>query len=115
MINATEARNLSELSGAYFEKVLNQIDELILYTANKGETSVKLYIDDYSGNGRLWTSKNAHSDIVETPFQIKIIEKLKSLRFKAKVIKDLKYIPEALKDCSGNGPEFTNHVIQVSW
>jgi hypothetical protein len=111
MITAAQARENVKMSNATLQKYFEKIDRMIEKASCEGKTYVALYgLDELSG------SILSYAKIEVTRLQQRIIDELKSIGYSASVVFDGDaYVPRGLQNDDGEGPEYLNVVIHVSW
>lgn len=109
MINAKEAKELYDLSGAEVEQFLKlSVEPRVIEAAQSGKRDVFIHL----GNVKQFE----YLDRTITPLQQAVADKLKTLGYRADIKLDGEsYVPRGLADDNGNGPTIRNYGIQVSW
>lgn len=117
MITAKEAKELFEVSDTIVDQFLDVIDPAIRNAAIAGKkelcVSSIVTLPDHSKVGG---SIGPFDRLEITPFQQRLIDKLVSYGFGAKLeLYGNKYVPRGLADDDNHGPEHQNYTIIVRW
>lgn len=106
MITAVEAKELYDTSGVEADRILNQIEPIIIKAATAGERSCFVYID----------SIEIHRNITVTALQEQVLNKMQKLGYRISVAKyGSTYVPRGLSDDDGNGPKYENYGYSIHW
>ena len=113
MISASTCRQIVELSDATVDKILERLSPKVEAAATAGKRTYSIYEEG------LWEGVNVAFGASPKPtaLQLRVIEKLKAHGFlSAKLCADGgKYIPRGLQSDDGDGPEYQNFCIVISW
>jgi hypothetical protein len=109
MIDAKEARQLYDESGAEVEHFLKHKVEIhIVSAAKSGKRQVQIHIGT--------TGPYEYVDQKITPLERAILDKLIDLGYVAKIGNyGDDYVPRGLADDDGGGPKHTNYGFMISW
>jgi hypothetical protein len=109
MIDAKQAKQLYDESGAEVEQFLkNEVEKRVIDAAKGGKRQVFIYLDA--------VKQFEYLDRTITPLQQAVADKLKTLGYRADIKLDgERYVPRGLADDNGHGPTVQNYGIQVSW
>ena len=109
MIDAKQAKQLYDQSGAEVEQFLkNSVEKKVTDAAKGGKRQV--FIDLGS------LGPYEYVDRKLTPLNWAVVQRLVELGYHAKIVLDGdKYVPRGLADDDGNGPSHQNYGIQIGW
>ena len=108
MISASEAKALYDDSGAEVDEYLRyKIEPEVKAAATQGARKVFHYLG----------SRNVFTHPQPDPLHLHIIEKLRELGYAALWMdsEGESYVPRGLADDNGNGPQYQNYGILISW
>lgn len=109
MIDAKEAKQLYDESGAEVEQFLkNEVEKKVTDAAKGGKRQVFVYMGS--------VKQFEYLDQTVTPLQKAVADKLKTMGYHAEIKLDgFKYVPRGLADDYGDGPKVQNYGIQIGW
>lgn len=108
MINAKEAREIYDASGAEADHMLNRyIEPAVKAAAEAGKAFVFFYID----------AEEVGRTITPTPVHKQVIDKLTALGYRVTFGRDNshQYVPRGLADDDGMGPIYSNYGLTIGW
>lgn len=109
MIDAKQAKQLYDESGAEVEEYLRLTVEPEIVKAAKGG---KRYV--FIGLGTTRPYEYVESKL--TPLNRAVADRLQELGYRARFVNDGEsYVPRGLADDDGNGPSHRNYGIQIGW
>ena len=109
MINAKEAKQLYDESGAEVEQFLkHSVEKQVADAAKGGKRNTIIHLDSLEPFN--------HLDQVITPLQKAVVVKLRELGYHTQInLYGEHNVPRGLADDAGKGPSHQNYGIHISW